>query len=349
MRIGLTADVHLAPEVNHPERRNALDFVLQDLENRDISQLIIAGDLFHSDCGSYAGFEETARSHSRVEITVIPGNHDPYISDSAVVGDNISIIDSISKERIGGTDFVFVPYETGSGMADRLGEIDLNERWVLVGHGDYVGGTRQRNPYEAGIYMPLYRKDIDRFRPWRVFLGHIHIPCSMNSVFYPGSPCGMNINETGRRRYLIFDTSTGVVESMTVKTDLLFFKKNFLVLPDDNELERLCRQADACIAGWSLKEDERKKARIRITASGYSRDREAVMNCLSEVFDGFVFQDESGPDLSSLKLTRDTRRDSVAKKALELIEELEWDFGRGEPLKNKVIERALATVYGEGS
>ncbi|MBD3278287.1 MAG: hypothetical protein GF388_08310, partial [Candidatus Aegiribacteria sp.] len=241
MRIGITADVHLAPEGDHPERGNALDFVLEDLEKRDIPRLIIAGDLFHSDSGSYAGFEETARSHSRVDITVIPGNHDPYISDSAVVGDNISVIDSISSKSIGGADFVFVPYDPVSGMADRLGEMELEGRWVLIGHGDYIGGKRPRNPYEEGVYMPLYRRDIHRFRPWRVFLGHIHKPCSMNNVFYPGSPCGMNINETGRRRYLIFDTSTGGVESVTVKTDLLFFKKNFLILPDDNELERLCR------------------------------------------------------------------------------------------------------------
>ena len=348
MRIGITADVHLAPQGSHPERRSTLDLLLEDLEKRGITHLIIAGDLFHSDCGSYTGFEETSRSHSGVNITVIPGNHDPYISGSAVVGDNLNIIDSVRPERIGETDFVFVPYESGSGMADRLGEMQLNHRWVLVGHGDYIGGTRRRNPYESGIYMPLYRKDINRFRPWRVFLGHIHTPCSMNNVFYPGSPCGMNINETGRRRYLIFDTSTGSVESMTVKSQLLFFKKNFLVLPDDNEIHRLCRQANACIAGWSLTEDEKNKARIRITVSGYSRDREAVRDCLAEVFDGFVFNDDSGPDLSSLKLTRDSRRDSVAKRALELIEEMAWNFGGVEPSKDKVIEKALETVYGEG-
>ena len=47
MKIAITADLHL--HSNHPERRDALEDILQQINSEGISDLIIAGDLFDKD------------------------------------------------------------------------------------------------------------------------------------------------------------------------------------------------------------------------------------------------------------------------------------------------------------
>ncbi|MCD4776805.1 MAG: metallophosphoesterase [Candidatus Aegiribacteria sp.] len=348
MKIAVTADIHLSGGEEHIERYNALNSILNDLTEKKINTLVVAGDLFDKDCASYSRFEKICMNYPKISIHVIPGNHDPDISQSVIVGENIRIYDSPVLEEFAGLNIVFIPYSATSGMGECLENISMEKRWVLVGHGDYFGGLKQRNPYEKGTYMPLYRKDIEKYSPWKVFLGHIHKPMNTDSIYYPGSPCGIDINETGRRRYLVFSTETGRVTSETVQTDLIFFNEKFLIIPHENEIERLRNDAENVIAAWRLSAEDRKKARIRIKATGYTADREAIMACLKTVFKPYSFVQDEEPDISSLQIVRDNRRNAIAKRAIQLIEEMDWKFGGNEPDKEKVIENVLSVVYGGG-
>ncbi|NOQ23562.1 MAG: hypothetical protein GQ565_13065 [Candidatus Aegiribacteria sp.] len=349
MNVAITADVHLSAGGNHPERYSALVNIFDSLVKQDIKTLIIAGDLFDKDCSSYSRFEEVCRKYPQICIHIIPGNHDPDISRSVIVGENIRIYDSPALEEFDGLSFVFLPYSATSGMGECIGEYRSEKRWVLVGHGDYFGGMKQRNPYEKGTYMPLYRKDIEEFSPWRVFLGHIHKPENIDNLYYPGSPCGIDINETGRRRYLVFNTATGHTSSETVRTDVIYLQEKFLVIPDENEVERLRNDAAKRISAWGLNQEDRKRARIRIKATGYTSDREVIMECLKDVFAEYSFVKDEEPDIFSLYVAKDNRRSAIARRVLELIEEMEWEFGGNEPEKEKVIETALSVIYGAGS
>ena len=349
MNVAITADVHLPAGDNHPERYNALVNILDSLVKQDINTLIIAGDLFDKDCSDYSRFEEVCRQYPQIGIHIIPGNHDPDISRSVIVGENIRIYDVPALQEFDGLNFVFIPYSATSGMGECIGDLRPEKRWVLVGHGDYFGGLTQRNPYEKGTYMPLYRKDIEEFSPWRVFLGHIHKPMNTDNLYYPGSPCGIDINETGRRRYLIFNTATGHITSETVQTDVIYLQEKFLVIPDENEIERLRNDAEGRIAAWGLNQEDRERARIRIKATGYTGDREMIMGCLNDVFAGFSFAQDEEPDISSLYVAKDNRRNAIAVRVLELIEEMDWKFGGNEPEKEKVIEIALSVIYGGDS
>ncbi|MBN2586140.1 MAG: hypothetical protein JXR55_02500, partial [Candidatus Fermentibacteraceae bacterium] len=263
------------------------------------------------------------------------------------VGDNIHIYQETTVVCMDDLSMVLVPYSGTAGMGEHLEGLGLADRWVLVGHGDYLGGIKERNPYEKGTYMPLYRRDIERYQPWKVFLGHIHQPVLNTNVHYPGSPCGIDINETGRRQFLIFDTATGRVQPEMVDTAVLFFRERFLVIPDDNELERLRNQVSARIATWGLDPGERGKARIRVRAVGYSSDREAVMHCLREMFSDYGFYEGEEPDISSLRVSRDSRRNAIARRTIEFIDELDWDYGGVQPEKEQVIEEALKVIYEE--
>jgi len=91
MNIAITADVHLPAGENHPERYSALVNILDSLVKQDITKLIIAGDLFDKDCSDYSRFEEVCRRYPQIGIHIIPGNHDPDISRSVIVGENIRI------------------------------------------------------------------------------------------------------------------------------------------------------------------------------------------------------------------------------------------------------------------
>ena len=75
MTVALTADVHLRTKIDHPERYNALENILEQIEAEGIKILIIAGDLFDKDFRNYADFEKLCKKHPDVQLEIIPGNH----------------------------------------------------------------------------------------------------------------------------------------------------------------------------------------------------------------------------------------------------------------------------------
>ena len=99
---------------------------------------------------------------------------------------------------------LFLPYRHGRSMGEEIEPFAnqlVDEDWLLLSHGDWSGGLRKPNPHEPGIYMPLTRKDIELYKPSCIVLGHIHIPMDLPPIHYPGSPCGLDITESGKRRY----------------------------------------------------------------------------------------------------------------------------------------------------
>jgi len=131
-----------------------------------------------------------------------------------------------------------IPYRADKTMGEciePLREQLQTRRWILVGHGDYTSGLRIKNPYEQGVYMPLTSQDVDRYQPLHCFLGHIHIPSDLDRVRYPGSPCGMNINETGLRYFLVYDSKLDEIELVMVDTQVVYFNEGLLMLPVEDE------------------------------------------------------------------------------------------------------------------
>ncbi len=166
MKISVTADVHLRK--SHPERYNALEDIFKQTMAENIEHLIIAGDLFDQDFQNYSDFEALSKKYSGIQLHIIPGNHDLNISQESIVGDNISIYTEPKDLLFDSTIFLFVPYEEGTNMGDKITEMEQSvegNKWVLIAHGDYYGGLKEQNPLEPGTYMPLSRKDWERFRP----------------------------------------------------------------------------------------------------------------------------------------------------------------------------------------
>ena len=351
MKIAVTADAHLRTVDSHPERYNALENVFEQTIAAGIEHLIIAGDLFDKDFQNYSEFEALCRQHASLQLHIIPGNHDANISEESITGDNVQVYTEPAVVEFDSVSFLFIPYEQGVTMGEKIAEIEREidgKQWVLVGHGDFFGGVKKPNPREeSGTYMPLSRNDLGRFKPHKVFLGHIHIPHDPhNDVTYMGSPCGLDISETGRRRFVVYDTATGKNEDRMIETDVIFFKESFLVLPRNSEIRLLEQEVMGRIEAWGLDPAEHPKVQLRVEASGYAKDRSAVLQALESGFEGFSFCKDERPSVENLSVSSDEQLETIAKRTMALIEDLDWSFDGDEPTRERVEIAALSVIYG---
>ena len=350
MKVAVTADVHLRKRDETPSRYHALENVLEQSQAEGIRHVIIAGDLFDVGYRSYADFEALCRQRGDMEFHVIPGNHDPGINEKSIVGTNIHVYADTQAVDLDGTSFLFLPYQPATTMAQSISEAGGRppaDPWVLVAHGDYYGGAREANALERGTYMPLTRSEVEGLGAQAVLLGHIHKPGQWGGVYYAGSPCGLDISETGVRRFLTYDTDDGSVEEKSVVTDHIYFIESFVVVPAADEVGVLEQEIERRIAVWELDPSDHPKACVRVSARGYSTDKRAIDEALARGFSQFRSYKDALPDTDNLKVEADVQVNAVADRTREVLQELDWDFGGDEPDRDDVLCAALATVYGE--
>lgn len=353
MQVAITADVHLTEQSRHPERYQALEKIFTAAHEREINDLIIAGDLFDASQRNYAEFDALCSQdeHSGLSLTVIPGNHDAQLDGSHFIAENVRVINepAIVAVAEGGRPFFFVPYmqemTMGEAIAPFAAKLPPNE-WVLIGHGDWVGGRHASNPYEPGVYMPLTRSDIERFQPSAVFLGHIHSPITRPPLYYTGSPCGLNVTETGHRRFLLYDALSHEVISHQIDVPVLYFDETFVVVPADDEEAFMREQINERIASWKLQPGEESKVRVRVRVSGYSADKKALAGVIKEEFNDYRFYQDAEPDLSEVYISDDLELATIAKQVQGEIETLEWPQSPGEPTRDEIMLDALHVIYG---
>ncbi len=352
MKIGITADFHLTLTDAHPERKNALLDILQQCRKLDVQQLIIAGDLFDAPMSTYSEFEDICKrsEFSKIQLLIIPGNHDANISNKQIVAKNIRVFDQPVREQLaGGWDACLIPYRENQTMGKAIGEIPEKEysgRWTLVGHGDWFGSLNVPNPYEgARTYMPLTRKEVDLRKPDFVFLGHLHAPQKMGKVFYTGSPCPVTVNETGYRRFLILDTDTGGIEESRVNNNVIYFAARLIVMPSKDEQGLISRQIEQYKRDWSVNESDLRQIKIQATAVGYSDDRGAIVKAIKNGFAEFEFLED--PDISQVKVANDVERNFIIERIQRELDDVDYPIGKeGEPDKEQILFRAMDLVYG---
>ena len=328
MKIAITADNHLRTREEHPARWLAFENILSQLDAEKIRHLIIAGDLYDKEYDNYSEFDQLINGSSLEKCYIIPGNHDPGIRQSQFGSDKIQVFTETTPMPFeeGEGSFVFVPYIIGKSMGTEIASAPNLEpgKWVLIGHGDYIDGRHEPNPYEKGIYMPLSRKDIGARQPAKAILGHIHIPSDLSGkVVYTGSPCGLDINETGRRRYLIFDTLTYGLTEKAIDTDVLFCQGEVFVFPGEKEEEGLQKEIDALIEKWDLKEEEFEKAQIRVKITGITSDKNKLAENVKKYFEKFKWHKDEGPDLDNVAAPSESEDMALAEQTLNRIKEME--------------------------
>lgn len=346
MKIAITADAHLTSYKETSERYHALKDVFQQAVSTSLDAVLISGDLFDKDFNNYSDFEKLANEFPQLNIWVLPGNHDTGVSSRSLVGKNLRIFEKVEiiKDHIS---FLMVPYQSGITMGEVVAsqmEFLSPKQWALFGHGDWLDGIRTPNPLEPGTYMSLTRNDLDRYQPARTFLGHIHAR-SDGPIYYPGSPCGIDITETGERRFLVFDSSSGIVESRTIHTDVIYHIANLLILPVEDESTYLHTMISAEKDKWKVSKEDTARTKIRVKVRGYTKDKSALNALLLDEFDGFSFYKDEGPDLRQVAATVDLNKIKIAENVKEKIDVLELNPSQDEPDRDQILIESLKLIF----
>ena len=301
MKIGISADFHLTNEIKNKERFNALRYILKTLKEKEIHKFIIVGDLFDKDFQNFKDFENLMDNFKDIEVLVIPGNHDENLRKNHIRNKNIQVIEKTTILNIGNIHFLFIPYINNSTIDEEIDKFSsqIGKNWILIGHGDYITSKININEYEAGIYMPLTRKGLQKYNPLYSFLGHIHKPISVDErVIYPGSPCSVDKSETGKRTFLIFDTDKGDIEREFVDTDIFYFKEEILIYPSENEFKQVRETLEETIKSWELGENQLKKVKLTLKLTGYSSKKSESIEYVDKILKekGITILDEINSD-----------------------------------------------------
>jgi DNA repair exonuclease SbcCD nuclease subunit len=352
LKIAITADNHLTTMAKHPQRFQALEDIYRQCGERQIQLLIIAGDLFDQSLVNYADFEALYQQSRPADLTtiILPGNHDHQLQQAAIAGEGLQVYaDPALRPLSNNRQILFLPYRDQQTMGEGIApfaENLANQRWILVSHGDWVAGQKTPDPHERGVYMPLTRPDLTRYQPELVFLGHIHLPQDDGTLFYPGSPCPLDISETGPRRFLILDTERGEVSSHLVHTPLVYFDESFLLIPGEDELARLKAEIQDRIQAWNLPAgwEERVEVRVRIFGSSTS-SRNEIRTLVDSCFSPYAYYQDQPPTLEELIFSLDQDKAVVASHVERWVAALDWEEDQLKPSKAHILQEALKIIY----
>jgi len=350
MRIAITADFHLREKDETPERYKTLENMLASLERLGIRKLIICGDTFDKGFSNYSDFEKSCGNHPEIEVLLIPGNHDAQIEQRFFASRQIRVFDKPAVESIDDFTVVFIPYKEGQTMdmhvAQVKGSACLPEKWILIGHGEYITKNRVVNPAEPDAYMFISGAAIEEYKPAKVILGHIHKPSEIGRVVYPGSPYPIDVTETGKRRFIIYDSQTNQVEEVAASTDRIYFVESIMIFPGEREVDHALEKIDAAVTKWNLSEDELKRVRLRLHVIGYCTDKPKLEEALRDRLEerGIELYEKDGLDLSDLRVAveLDEEKRAILDKASGLLDELPLEGFLDS--RDRIVERMMELV-----
>ena len=352
MKIAFTADTHLTTQEKHPHRFQALGDIYRQCAELGIQLLIIAGDLFDQSLPNYADFEKLYRESrpEALKTIIVPGNHDHKLQKEALAGEGLQVYSEPTLQPLNDSrQILFLPYRDHQSMGEGIAPFTErlhDRRWILVSHGDWSAGQQSPDPYERGVYMPLTTPDLERYQPELVFLGHIHLPQDRDQVYYPGSPCPLDITETGLRRFLILDTQKGQVISRPVNSSLIYFDESFLVIPGKDELDNLQADLQNRIESWNLPQEweDRVQVRVRIYGSS-STSRGEIQALVESSFQSFNYYQQQPPSLDQLLFSLDEDKAEIATQVKRWVDAQVWEAGPKSPGKSQILQEALRLIY----
>ena len=216
MKILHTADLHLTEKAS--ERWDALDELVKIASQRQVSAIVIAGDLFdhNVEADKLRARLRAVLGSSDFQTIILPGNHDHKAYRSGLYfGENVSVITTWEEPiRLGEAVIWGLPYERLSGerLVGRLREMaelmKPEEMNFLIFHGELLDAYFSRDDLgdEGDLrYMPVKLSYFEPLPLQYVLAGHFHSRYTSWQLpggglfIYPGSPVAVTRRETGRR------------------------------------------------------------------------------------------------------------------------------------------------------
>ncbi len=352
MNIAITADVHL--QSGNDDRKEAFRNLLARISGQGVGDLIVAGDFLDKSSGGYKEADEVAGDFPGVNIVVIAGNHDPILT-GRFSQKNIEVISEPVVREYGNRRFLLLPYREGEPMVKSIDPFaakgDVEEgRWILVSHGDYEGYSNESGNEQG--YFVLTGTVIRRYQPAQVFLGHIHVPQLIGDrLYYPGSPYPLDVTEQGERRVLVYNSDSGVVESIALDYGPVYLHVDILMIPDGSENEQIRdgirRRVDELVSNSTAGESLLDRTEIRVRLHGYTTSRKNLK------VEAKKAAGEAGVGLHSiliddLSVSDDVELGRIAVQTKEEIGKIELNEADHDELKKLVLEKAYEIIYGRG-
>lgn len=289
-RILHTADVHLAAD--HPERREALEAVLQLAEAEDADLVTVGGDLFDSDvdAGSLRPQLRDLFADRPYQVLTIPGNHDEAaFQDDLFFGEDFqpAVADPFEHVFLGDDEVrvTCLPY-TRRATEDLLVEFAEREPYegteILLLHcsldapfGDRVVGDEEER------YFPISKETLAELDFDYYLAGHYHSAHRVElpnggSFAYPGTPASVTRGETGPRNVALLDTEADRLELRTLET---FHYDHLEVTVAPGEEDRALAEVESWVGA---REDRNVEAELTVTGhvttdeSDFADDLEAA-------------------------------------------------------------------------
>jgi DNA repair exonuclease SbcCD nuclease subunit len=255
----LFSDLHCHPHKKKAERLNdclkALEWVFDVADEREINDLIFAGDLLHDrqriDVLTYTKTWEILKrrmsSGVAKRLWLLVGNHDLWFNNKWSVSSvqplssipGITIIDSPQQRGIADSAFDFIPYTHDPLKAfEELGSRMEREKCYCIGHLAIDGAILNSAGTVSDVVIEhdgdMVVVDAGLFQGYKhTFLGHYHSAQQISpNVEYIGSPLELSFGEAHQAKWIIdLDTRTGEKEYI----ENTFSPKHLYLRPKDLE------------------------------------------------------------------------------------------------------------------
>lgn len=234
----------------------------------------------------------------------------------------------------------------GSALANAKANLGLpvqGNPWYMVGHGDYLTSHKPQNPYEPGIYMPLTSHDLGQHQPSRALLGHIHVRQTYQQVHYPGSPCGLDITETGRRYFTLLYPESNTLTAQPVNTAVIYLNETLITLPLPHEEAYVRQQIATLKEKWDLSPDEWSRAILRLQVRGYTRDLHQLESVIREELTGIQWEAGS-PDLTGVATQADPQKMELVQQMQQKVHNEQETLRQIGIAPDDVLEKALHQI-----
>ena len=213
-KVAIISDLHLGVHLNSPVWHDiSLDWakwLVNELTEKDITQIIFCGDFFHSRSEITVNTLHHASTMLSVfkdfNIIMITGNHDSFYKNDSRVNSisildgrpNITILDKPTLKQIHGKEVFFAPWGTGLN--------DLQSCDIMFGHFEIE--SFKMNTFKV-CDEGFKSADLFKYAPF-VVSGHFHLReervYEKGTILYVGSPFELDFGDTGSTKgYYIMD------------------------------------------------------------------------------------------------------------------------------------------------
>ncbi|MBS4539261.1 exonuclease SbcCD subunit D [Clostridium sp. D2Q-11] len=333
-----TADVHIGMkftkgkitgEQGKNRRDEIIDTFLKILDRckeRNVDYLFIAGDLFEDELCSIAELKiinDRFKLLYKTKVIMITGNHD-YLNEKSLYklidwNENVYILDyneidklSFEEDNIDIWGVSWQEKEKGKQDFSKI-DLDINKFNVLLLHGDIFDKNSK--------YLPIDRKDIDKFGFDYIGLGHIHKHQYItDSICYPGSPEPLDFGELGEHGVI-----EGLIDDKGLTTKFIPISKRKYNIINIEINEKMSYNSILARILDIESEEVRKKNFFRIIIKGYiDRDiKDKIIDIESKLDNEFYFIqiiDKTEPDYDINQLLLENENNIIGEFIKEMIE-----------------------------